>query len=255
MTAVDWEAGLGGVKRLRYNVHFLDNEGNVYSSDIVEACTDQAAIEAARRIFKLDLGNGFEVRQGERLVSQVKSGLKSIPARVLSGVTETARRASDYETFAAECTRLAGMTNTLEVREQLMDLRDTYVAIAAQIQEGRRKDAGLLQGYVLYLRDAHGLIVARDHIEAENDKEAHAVAVVLLDACADVCSQFELWKGETMMSMGARPRHVPGPRDCNERVQKLVVERKVALRDNYQAIAASKRLLAKVAEWTANFEN
>ncbi len=238
-------------RRVTYDVHFLDHEGNVFSSDVIEALNDHAAIDAAKRIFRVGVGSGFEIRQGSRFVGRVNA-----TARSAKRPDEAARprRASDYETFATECVRLASTSNILEVREQLMDLRDTYLAIAAQIEEGRRKDAGPQRGYSLYLRDAGGQIVARDHIEVDNDREAHAIAVVLLDACADVCSQFELWKGETMMSMGARPRQVPAPSECTARVQQIVIEREIALRDSYHVIAGSKRLLAKVAEWTTACE-
>src|SRR5690242_1941453 len=75
--------------------------------------------------------------------------------------------------------------------------------------------------YRIFFRDGAKAIVGRDDFRAEDDASAMVVGHMLADACADLCTEFDLWQGtrrvDGRFAMGALPR--------GEKIADIVIER------------------------------
>ncbi|GAA0573742.1 response regulator [Rhizomicrobium electricum] len=105
--------------------------------------------------------------------------------------------------------------------------------------------------YSLYLRGRDGAVVARRSLSAIDDDEAATLAAVLHEASSDIAGQCELWCGDREIVV---PAKVLTAAQVNARLQKLVVDHEIALRDSRWHIAQSRRLLEKIDGW-ANHTN
>ena len=61
---------------------------------------------------------------------------------------------------------------------------------------------GASMQFRFYLLSPDGAICAAEHFSALDDREALAVAASLWEACADVCSDYDLWQGTRPVSGG-----------------------------------------------------
>jgi hypothetical protein len=96
--------------------------------------------------------------------------------------------------------------------------------------------------YRVYFRNQHAFIVGRDDFVAVDDEDAVVIAKTLADACSDLCARFELWQSKRRVD--ASPEQtIPNANEIAARVQNIVLERELALRDSKWVIAESARLL------------
>ena len=98
--------------------------------------------------------------------------------------------------------------------------------------------------YRIYFTDGGANIMARDEFRCDNDTIALDVAARLSEACSDVHSGYELWRGRFRVS----PPH-PEFRtwrtedEINAQVEEIVAAREQALLDSSWTIANSQKLL------------
>jgi len=97
--------------------------------------------------------------------------------------------------------------------------------------------------YRLYLRDAEKQIVGRDDFESDNDARALLVARMLRDACSDKCAGFELWQNTRRVDLPCPNWSKFSADEIHAKVQMIVLERELAIRDSKWTIAESTRLL------------
>ena len=83
-----------------------------------------------------------------------------------------------------------------------------------------------------------------------HDADAAAISAVLRDACSDVCAWAELWSGTAPVAYATEFTGHPTRDEVSAAAQKIVVDREVALRDSRTLIAESRRLLAKLSDWS-----
>ena len=95
--------------------------------------------------------------------------------------------------------------------------------------------------YRVYFVNWNASIAGRDDFDAEDDAQAAVIARLLRNACSDRCAGFELWQGahrvDTLLPKGFDIK------ELSARVQDIVLERELALRDSKWSIADSQRLL------------
>jgi len=97
--------------------------------------------------------------------------------------------------------------------------------------------------YRVYFRNRADAFVGRDDFEAEDDAQAMIVARKLRDACSDICSGFQLWQGMRRIDKAFSAAGNPNGGGATARVQSIVLEREVAIRDSHWSVAESSRLL------------
>jgi hypothetical protein len=67
---IEWTRSLVWWRMARYRVHFVDHVDNIYDAVHIEHEDDEAAVEHAHRINVPNIGGGFEVWEGDRLVDR-----------------------------------------------------------------------------------------------------------------------------------------------------------------------------------------
>jgi hypothetical protein len=105
--------------------------------------------------------------------------------------------------------------------------------------------------YRIYFRSPTR-ILGREDFEPPDDATALYIADVLGEACSDVCSSYELWKGSRRVDVVPnRPVHRPliSAAAVRERRQASVIERDDAIQRSDWAVARRRRLLARLDEW------
>ena len=95
--------------------------------------------------------------------------------------------------------------------------------------------------YRVYFVNWNASVAGRDDFDAEDDAQAAVIARLLRHACSDRCAGFELWQGarrvDTLLPKGFDTKQL------SSRLQDIVLERELALRDSRWSIADSQRLL------------
>jgi hypothetical protein len=104
--------------------------------------------------------------------------------------------------------------------------------------------------YRLYLKNESGVILCREDFDAESRDGAAKIAWALCDACSDICQSFELWQGDHRIHCAGTPIATLTARDLGVYTQGIVIERELAIRDSRWLVAESKRLIAKIEEWS-----
>ena len=98
-----------------------------------------------------------------------------------------------------------------------------------------------MTSYRYYLLGSLG-IVGRGDFAVADDATALCVAELLSNACRDVASGYELWKGcERIRAAGAV--RTSSKENIDARILALVTDLEIALRSSHRTIAESKRLL------------
>jgi hypothetical protein len=69
---------------------------------------------------------------------------------------------------------------------------------------------------------------------------------MLADACSDLCSTFELWQSARRVDASASSQIISNADEIAARVQNLVLERELVLRDSKWVVAESARLLQHI---------
>src|SRR5215468_3535717 len=96
--------------------------------------------------------------------------------------------------------------------------------------------------YRVYFRNQHTFIIGRDDFVAADDEDAVVIAQTLADACSDLCTRFELWQSKRRVDTSPE-QTIPNVNEIAARVQNIVLERELALRESKWVIAESARLL------------
>ena len=102
--------------------------------------------------------------------------------------------------------------------------------------------------YRIYFRNRHGFVIGRDDFPADDDAHAIVIARMLADACSDLCSTFELWHSVRRVDASASSQIISTADEIAARVQNLVLERELVLRDSRWAVAESARLLEHIRQ-------
>jgi len=97
--------------------------------------------------------------------------------------------------------------------------------------------------YRLYLRDAEKQIVGRDDFDSDNDARALLIARMLRDACSDKCAGFELWQHTRRVDLPCPNWSKFSADEIHAKVEAIVLDRELAIRDSRWTIADSARLL------------
>jgi hypothetical protein len=97
--------------------------------------------------------------------------------------------------------------------------------------------------YCLYLRDGEKQIVGRDDFDTDNDARALLIARMLRDACSDKCAGFELWQNTRRVDLPCPNWSKFSADEIHAKVQTIVLERELAIRDSRWTIAESAQLL------------
>src|SRR6185312_3163175 len=106
--------------------------------------------------------------------------------------------------------------------------------------------------YRIYLRGAT-TIIGREDFEADDDRDAMAVAWWLWDACSDLARGFEVWQGDReLLERRQPPSAALRAIEITERRQASIVETEEAIQRSKWAVADSKRLLAQLAQARRN---
>lgn len=100
--------------------------------------------------------------------------------------------------------------------------------------------------YRVYFRNASG-IVGRHDYAADDEQEAIVIADSLCDACSDRCHSFEVWRGNTCVVAPRTPGSPHSEAEITEKTKAAIVESEQAILRSEWAIAASQRLLARLA--------
>src|SRR5690348_13191155 len=95
--------------------------------------------------------------------------------------------------------------------------------------------------YRIYFRNQHAFIVGRDDFVAVDDEDAMVIGGKLVEACSDLCTGFEIWQSTRRLDTPGQT--MPDANEIAARVQDIVLERELALRDSKWVIAESARLL------------
>jgi hypothetical protein len=96
--------------------------------------------------------------------------------------------------------------------------------------------------YRIYFRNQHAFIIGRDDFVAVDDEDAMVIAGTLADACSGLCTDFELWQSARRID-ASRGQTILNAHEIAARVQNIVIERELVLRDSQWVIAESARLL------------
>ena len=102
--------------------------------------------------------------------------------------------------------------------------------------------------YRIYFRNQHEFVIGRDDFPADDDEHAIVIARMLADACSDLCSTFELWHSARRVDASASGQIISNADAIAARVQSLVLERALVLRDSKWVIAESTRLLEQIRQ-------
>jgi hypothetical protein len=94
--------------------------------------------------------------------------------------------------------------------------------------------------YRVYFRNQHKFIIGRDDFLAFDDDDAMVIAKTLADACSDLCTDFELWQGAQRVDTS---QTIPNANEIAARIQDIVLERELVLRNTEWVVADSRRLL------------
>jgi hypothetical protein len=151
---------------------------------------------------------------------------------------------------AAQCRRLAANIAGDPLHDVLIKLAQEFEANAATCiareKAGRAsavgEDARVVERYHVCFRNRHTLAIGRDDFFAPNDAHAIVVARTLADACSDLCTGFELWQSEREIDH-SKERKLRGADEIALKVQGIVLERELVLRESESVIASSARLL------------
>lgn len=108
-----------------------------------------------------------------------------------------------------------------------------------------------LSSYRVYFRTSGGAIAGREEFEADGDWSALMIASALFEACADICTCFELWNGARRVDKDP-PRRQPDATlaEFQRRAEETVIKCEMAMRDSEWTIAKSKRLLDRINKLT-----
>jgi hypothetical protein len=96
--------------------------------------------------------------------------------------------------------------------------------------------------YRVYFRNQHAFIIGRDDFLAVDDADATVIAKTLADACSDLCTGIELRQGARRVDTSPE-QLIPDADEIAARVQNIVLERLLVLRESQWVIAESGRLL------------
>jgi len=112
----------------------------------------------------------------------------------------------------------------------------------------RRANPGrnTMDPYRIYFLDGASRIQSAHWFEAADDETAMWIARRLSDACSDVCLGFDLWHMARRVGGSDTPVRETAEA-VDERSQEMVAFLEETLRDSHIQIAASKRLLEKLA--------
>jgi 1,2-phenylacetyl-CoA epoxidase PaaB subunit len=219
----------------RYEVHFKDHGGRVFSVGELQAASDRQAIARARRLFRTGVGAGYEIwRKGVCLHSELLGTAAKLHPKLprsdgLDAVTHRMHA----------CIREAAATK--DHAQQLRLLKETEDCLR-QIAEADQ----LGQDYRLQLRNRHGRLVAQIVIKAEQDDEALKTASVLADSLSAACSRFDLWRGGEWIGWAKAPFRLPDARELGHLAQRIVLQREITQPDTRQGIADSGRPKGKI---------
>ena len=96
--------------------------------------------------------------------------------------------------------------------------------------------------YRVYFRNQHAFVIGRDDFVAVDDDDAMVIAKTLADACSDLCAGIELWQSERRVDTSPE-QMIPDANEIAARVQNIVLERELVLRESKWVVAESARLL------------
>ena len=136
-----------------------------------------------------------------------------------------------------------GIGNGFEIR------RDAALVHRELPGDGAQPAAAGARDYRVCFYDALGTQMGRLDIAAGNDAEALDVAAVLYDACSDVCSYYDMWKGEKAVRKAEYFLLAPTVAELSRHTQQIVLDREMAIRDSQWHIADSRRLIEKMGAW------
>jgi hypothetical protein len=102
--------------------------------------------------------------------------------------------------------------------------------------------------YRIYFRNQHAFIIGRDDFPANDDAHAIVIARTLADACSDLCSTFELWQSARRVEASASSQIIRNADEIAARVQTVVLERALVLRESRCVVAESARLLEHIRQ-------
>jgi hypothetical protein len=103
-----------------------------------------------------------------------------------------------------------------------------------------------VRNYKLYLHhNAHDVPDAIELI-ADCDEDAVKLATVVANACGDVCTSFELWETQRLLISGDILGFAPTAAQLDGRLQKIVLDRELALRDSNGQLSESRSLLKSI---------
>lgn len=103
--------------------------------------------------------------------------------------------------------------------------------------------------YRCLFRGRSGAIEGRDDFEANDDDEASVLAVLLGDACSDICDTFELWQDARRLEIASGKAILLN--EITARMQESLILREETIRDGRWMISRSHRLLERLARCKA----
>ena len=109
-----------------------------------------------------------------------------------------------------------------------------------------RRECVVVPLYRIYFRNQHGFAIGRDDFRVGDDEHAIVIARMLADACSDLCSTVELWQSARRVDASAASQIISTADEIAARVQNVVLERELVLRDSRWVVAESARLLEHI---------
>jgi hypothetical protein len=99
----------------------------------------------------------------------------------------------------------------------------------------------------IYLFDRHRRIIAFEDLKDLKKADALELGEAIYEACSDKFRGFELWHGDRKVAQRfGEPHESKTAEMLNEKRQQSIVEVEERLRDSFQAVAESQKLIKRL---------
>jgi hypothetical protein len=120
------------------------------------------------------------------------------------------------------------------------------------VQYRRRMELGKKMDFRIYLFNNHRRIIAFEDLKAMTKVDALELGEALYEACSDKFGGFELWQGDRRVAQRfGEPCESITVEMLNERRQRSAAEVEERLRDSFQTVAESQKLIKRLANLDA----
>lgn len=100
--------------------------------------------------------------------------------------------------------------------------------------------------YSLLLFDSGRGLLATEDFAADSDEEVFGIATAVANACSDICTSYEVWRGFSLRVSATTSWGASLTTRLNERAQLIALDRELTLRDSRSRVARSRQLMREI---------